>query len=166
VASPAGAGGATRIGAGALLRSAAAGEAFRAGPHLLVREPRAEERVVPLTGDCTVGRGRAADLRLADPSASRLHLRLRLDEGGASAEDLGSHNGLRVNGARTRGARRLRSGDRLEVGATVLRYLDPLEPAGTGASGPGAAPGRASAAGLAALACALLALAAAALAGG
>lgn len=120
--------GLTRIDAGALLRRAAAGEAAQAGPHLVIREPHAAERLVALAGACTVGRGRQAALRLADPSASRLHLRLRLDEAGASVEDLGSRNGLRVNGGRTQGLRRLRSGDQLEVGGTSLRYVDPLEP--------------------------------------
>jgi len=155
--------GRTRIDAGALLRRAASGEAARAGPHLVVREPGADERVVPLAGDCTVGRGSAVALRLADPSASRLHLRLRLDGDGASAEDLDSRNGLRVNGARARGRCRIRSGDELEVGETVLRYQDPLEPAGEVARGAGAGR-RPSAAWLTALAAGLLALAAAALA--
>jgi pSer/pThr/pTyr-binding forkhead associated (FHA) protein len=128
---PAGAGpGATRVDAGGLLRRAALGEAAQAGPHLVVREPRARERVVALAAGCTVGRGRLAALRLADPSASRLHLRLRLDAAGATVHDLGSRNGLRVNGGRARGRRRLRSGDELEVGETLLRYVDPLESCG------------------------------------
>ena len=122
--------GATRIDAGALLRRAAAGGTAQAGPHLVVCEPRAGVRVVALTRGCTVGRGRRAALQLADPSASRIHLRLQLDEAGASVEDLGSRNALRVNGGRARGRRRLRSGDELEVGETLLRYVDPLEPAG------------------------------------
>lgn len=126
--------GATRIDAGALLRRAAAGGTALAGPHLVVREPRAGERVVALTGDCTVGRGRRAALQLADPSASRIHLRLQIDQAGTSVEDLGSRNGLRVNGGRARGRRRLRSGDELEVGETLLRYVDPLEPAGAPAA--------------------------------
>lgn len=132
--------GLTRLDAAALLRRAEAGGAARAGPHLVVHEPRAGERVVALTGDFTVGRCGGAALQLADPSASRLHLRLRLDGAGAAVEDLGSRNGLRVNGGRARGLRRLRSGDVLEVGATRLRYVDPLEPA-TLQPGP-APPGR------------------------
>ncbi len=119
--------GATRFDAGALLRRAEVGAA-RAGPHLLVREPGEPERVVALTADCTVGRGAGAVLRLRDPSASRLHLRLRLDGAGTSAEDLSSRNGLNVNGRRWRGHRRLRSGDELEVGESRLRFVDPLEP--------------------------------------
>jgi pSer/pThr/pTyr-binding forkhead associated (FHA) protein len=117
----------TRVDAAALLRRAAAGGAALAGPHLLIREPRADLRVVALSHGCTVGRGEAVALRLDDPTASRFHLRLQVDEGGTSAEDLGSRNGLRINGRRARGLRPLRSGDRLEVGETVLRYVDPLE---------------------------------------
>lgn len=130
------AGGLTRLDAGALLRRAASGEGERAGPHLVIREPRAGERVVALTAGCTVGRGRLAALRLADPSASRLHLRLRLDAAGATAQDLGSRNGLRVNGGRARGRHRLRSGDELVVGETRLRYVDPLESSGQAAGHP------------------------------
>jgi pSer/pThr/pTyr-binding forkhead associated (FHA) protein len=152
--------GSTRIDAGALLRRAAEGGAVRAGPHLVVREPRAEERVVALHDDCTVGRGGAAALRLADPSASRLHLRLRLDQAGARVEDLGSRNGLRINGRNARGLRRLRSGDRLEVGRTLLHYVDPLEPAGPSAPPPGVGRRRPSCATLLATAAGLLALAA------
>jgi hypothetical protein len=136
--------GLTRLDAGAMLRRAAAGEAAQTGPHLIVREPHAGERVVALTGDCTVGRADSAALRLADPSASRIHLRLQLDGAGASVEDLGSRNGLRVNGGRARGRRRRRSGDQLEVGETYLRYVDPLEPAtaGAGRSDPARRPPR------------------------
>jgi hypothetical protein len=132
--------GATRLGACALLRLAETGRA-EAGPHLLVREPGAAPRVVPLTADCTVGRGAAAALRLSDPSASRLHLRLRVDAAGAFAEDLGSRNGLCVNGGRARGLRRLRSGDELEAGETRLRFVDPLEPGGQGGPGELVVPG-------------------------
>ena len=152
--------GATRIDAGALLRRAAAGGAAQAGPHLVVREPRGGARVVALTGDCTVGRGRRAALSLADPSASRLHLRLQVDGAGTSVEDLGSRNGLRVNGGRARGRRRLRSGDELEVGETLLRYVDPLEPIGAAPDRPGTERRRPPPATLLAVASGLLAAAA------
>jgi pSer/pThr/pTyr-binding forkhead associated (FHA) protein len=156
--------GATRIDAGALLRRAAAGGGAQAGPHLVVREPRALERVVALTGDCTVGRGREVALRLADPSASRLHLRLQVDAAGASVVDLGSRNGLRVNGGRARGLRRLRSGDRLEVGETLLRYVDPLQPIGEVVDGPRTGLPRPPTAALLAVTAGLLAASAVALA--
>jgi len=103
---------------------------------MVIQEPHLVERVVALTGACTVGRGRGAALRLADPSASRLHLRLQLDDAGAAVERLGSRTGSRATGRRARGPSRLRSGDRLVVGETSLRYLDPLEPAGASEPGP------------------------------
>jgi predicted component of type VI protein secretion system len=153
--------GGTRIEAGALLRRAAAVGSALAGPHLVIREPRTGERVVALDAGGTVGRGAAAALRLADPSASRLHLRLHVDAAGALVEDLGSRNGLRINGRSARGLRRLRSGDRLVVGETLLRYVDPLEQDGGGPAPPTRRPGPATLLGASA---ALLALAALALA--
>lgn len=156
--------GATRVDAGALLRRAAADGTALAGPHLVVREPRGGERVVALCQDRTVGRDASASLRLADPSASRLHLRLTVDGTGASVEDLGSRNGLRLNGRRVRGPRRLRSGDQLEVGESLLRYVDPLQPAAATASGPGRSRPHGETSRLLALAAALLLLAAALLA--
>ena len=48
----------------------------------------------------TVGRGRQADVMVDDPSLSRLHARLAVDpDGQLSIDDLGSTNGIFVNGA-------------------------------------------------------------------
>jgi hypothetical protein len=90
---------ATRLHAGALVRCALRGEAARALPHLLVRPPGGAERAVALPAELTVGRGPEAGLVIADGAASRLHARLRLaEDGSAAVEDLGSKNGLRLNG--------------------------------------------------------------------
>jgi pSer/pThr/pTyr-binding forkhead associated (FHA) protein len=51
---------------------------------------------------------------------------VRIAEGSATVEDLGSKNGLAVNGRRLRGARRLAPGDEIALGATTLAYSDPL----------------------------------------
>lgn len=126
--------GLTRIQAGALVRCARRGEAARAVPHLLVRPPGGGERAVALATELTVGRGPEAGLVIADGGASRLHACLRLSEDGAAAvEDLGSKNGVRLNGLPLGpGPAPLRPGDELLVGSTVLRYEDPLaEPAGS-----------------------------------
>lgn len=126
----------TRALAGALLRDAAAGRAAPIAPHLLVRTgPRAGERV-PLEGAKTLGRGRAADVRLPDAEASRVHARVRRTGGAVTVEDLGSKNGVRVNGVRVeRGPQPLRPGDEVAVGETVLAVMDPL-----GALAPAATP--------------------------
>jgi hypothetical protein len=48
----------------------------------------------------TVGRGRQADFMVDDPSLSRLHARLAVDQDGQiSVDDLGSTNGIFINGA-------------------------------------------------------------------
>jgi pSer/pThr/pTyr-binding forkhead associated (FHA) protein len=75
-----------------------------------------------------VGRGDEADLVLTDPDVSRLHLELVRDVDGTLARDLESKNGLEVNGKRLR-ERRLRHGDTIGLGATVLAYQDPAEEA-------------------------------------
>jgi pSer/pThr/pTyr-binding forkhead associated (FHA) protein len=131
--------GATRAGALALLRGAARGDALTAGPHLAVVEPGLPERIVPLSSDLTVGRSAGAGVRLTDPAASRRHLRLRSAHDGVAAEDLGSRNGLLLNGRRARGTLRLRHGDLLTLGETVIRFADPLA-AASGAGEPPPAP--------------------------
>ncbi|MEJ5914162.1 FtsK/SpoIIIE domain-containing protein [Pseudokineococcus sp. 1T1Z-3] len=55
--------------------------------------------VVPLPpGSWVVGRGQAADVRLADPRLSRRHLRVDVDRDGARVADLAATNGTRVDG--------------------------------------------------------------------
>jgi len=118
--------GGTRAAAGALLRVAAAGVEPVAGPHLLVLSgPSAGERLA-LGAEQTLGRGAGADVWIPDPLASRLHARVRIFAGGATVQDLGSKNGLAVNGRRLRGARTLAPGDEIALGGTTLAFSDPL----------------------------------------
>ena len=116
--------GGTRRAAEGLLRRATAGE--EPGPHLLILSgPEAGARF-SLGAEQVLGRGTGADLRIADPTASRLHARVRIAPSDASVEDLGSKNGLAVNGRRIRGACRLAPGDEIALGATTLAFSDPL----------------------------------------
>jgi pSer/pThr/pTyr-binding forkhead associated (FHA) protein len=109
----------TRVAAGALLRGRGLLE-----PHLLIVAGPGTGLALRLGKDQTVGRGRRADLRIPDPSASRLHLRLSRVDGRFVAADLDSKNGLRVNDRPCRGALALAAGDELSLGTTRLR----LEP--------------------------------------
>jgi pSer/pThr/pTyr-binding forkhead associated (FHA) protein len=120
--------GQTRVAAGALLRRVLGGDGARAGPHLLIRAPGCGERVVALDAELTVGRDPAAGLQLDDPGSSRRHACFRLGASGElTVEDLGSKNGLRINGRRLdQGPAALRPGDAVTLGQTSLRYLDPL----------------------------------------
>jgi hypothetical protein len=116
----------TRAAAAALLRDAAAGALPVAGPHLLVLtgpDAGARHALGPVQ---VLGRGRGADVRVADARASRRHARLRLDEAGAHLEDLGAKNGVRVNGVRLDGAPvPLRARDEIAIGDTLLALEDP-----------------------------------------
>ncbi|MCA9268203.1 MAG: FHA domain-containing protein [Planctomycetales bacterium] len=69
----------------------------------------------------TLGREGANRYRLRDTEVSRRHVEVRRDEEGYSALDLGSSNGTYLNGQRIESAR-LASGDRLQLGRTVLLF--------------------------------------------
>lgn len=112
----------TRTLAAALLRRAVAGE-IAAPAHLRILDGPMAGRRLPLGEEETLGRGAGATLRLPDPAASRMHLRLRVSRGSAEVRDLGSKNGAGVNGRRLgRRGRRLRPGDVLSLGSTRLAF--------------------------------------------
>ncbi|MCZ6544882.1 MAG: FHA domain-containing protein [Chloroflexi bacterium] len=79
----------------------------------------AESRELTL-GELVVGRQADCDIVLSDPQASRRHARIRVDEAAAVLEDLGSRNGVFVNGERVE-AVELQSGDEIRIGSTTLR---------------------------------------------
>ena len=67
-----------------------------------------------------IGRGSDADLRINDPGISRRHAMLNVAEDGTlSISDLGSTNGIVVNGQRVREAA-LAIGSRIEIGSTRM----------------------------------------------
>jgi pSer/pThr/pTyr-binding forkhead associated (FHA) protein len=83
----------------------------------------------PILGSVTVGRGPGSDISLPDPAVSRAHATVRLDGTTVVVEDLDSANGTAVNGKTIDSARRLDSGDVIEVGGTRLEVrIDTDEP--------------------------------------
>ena len=68
-----------------------------------------------------IGRSRDCDLQLADPNVSRRHAELRREAGAFWLVDLGSTNGVDVNGRR-QSRTKLKDGDRLTIGATELIF--------------------------------------------
>ena len=70
-----------------------------------------------------IGRGTEADLRINDPGVSRRHAEIRVRASGAILDvdivDLGSTNGIVVNGQRVREAQ-LSDGSRIEIGNTRM----------------------------------------------
>ena len=87
---------------------------------LVVQEGPGTGAQHPVDGVVTVGRDDSADLQLRDKAISRRHATLRVEGETAVIEDLGSRNGTFVNGDRVDDARRLREGDALQLGATIL----------------------------------------------
>jgi len=68
-----------------------------------------------------VGRSREADIVLNDPNVSRRHAELRREESGWHVVDLGSTNGIKVNGRRV-DQTGLRPGDQITIGVTDLTF--------------------------------------------
>lgn len=68
-----------------------------------------------------IGRSRDCDVVVSDPNVSRRHAEMHLDERGWTIVDLGSTNGIKVNGRRTDQAV-LRDGDRITLGLTDLSF--------------------------------------------
>jgi DNA-binding CsgD family transcriptional regulator len=71
-----------------------------------------------------IGRDATCEVHLEDPSVSRRHASLRVNERTVEVLDAGSRNGVQVNGQRIHHATRLKAGDIITVGTVRLRVLD------------------------------------------
>jgi Protein of unknown function (DUF3662)/FHA domain len=74
------------------------------------------------SGGGTIGRSRDCDIILDDVGVSRHHAEVRPGADGWTVEDLGSTNGVLVNGRNTRGAHPLQPGDRVQLGSTEMIF--------------------------------------------
>jgi pSer/pThr/pTyr-binding forkhead associated (FHA) protein len=83
-------------------------------------------------GTITIGRRKNCDLVLDDPQTSREHARVIVGEQSAAIQDLGSGNGVLVNGTRISGLQRLSEGDRIQIGVHTIEVLAHTEPASPG----------------------------------
>jgi len=92
-------------------------EAGRAAPAVL-RLPERDHRYL-------AGRADTCDLVIGDDQASREHASFERRWDGVFLTDLGSRNGVQVNGASVREAHRLRDGDSVRLGGVTLRMTDP-----------------------------------------
>jgi hypothetical protein len=82
------------------------------------------KRMVVSSGGAVLGRSRDCDVVLADPNVSRRHAEIRPDgSGGWTVHDLGSTNGVKVNGRRIDGPTALKTGDRLALGTADVRFV-------------------------------------------
>lgn len=76
-------------------------------------------------GEQLIGRGNDAAVQLDHPDVSRRHARLRVGREGVTVFDLGSKNGLSVQGKRVRDPVRLMHGHTITIGDLVLRLSHP-----------------------------------------
>jgi hypothetical protein len=96
-------------------------------PFLVYRTGDDRQMLVELTDDrdrLTIGRRESNDVALGwDTEVSRVHAALeRLGDDWTVADDGLSHNGTYVNGERLTSRRRLRDGDTISIGRTVIAF--------------------------------------------
>ncbi len=72
--------------------------------------------------EVVLGRSPDCQITIEDPLISRRHARIETDGTKAFIEDLGSRNGVRVNGRLVRGTQDLKDGDRIRLGTQELVF--------------------------------------------
>jgi ABC transport system ATP-binding/permease protein len=92
---------------------------------LIIVDDEGRRTVVPfIRQEITIGRQEGNTIRLTERNVSRHHARLLRQNGAILVEDLGSYNGVRVNGERIEGVVPLRGGDRVQIGDYQLAIDD------------------------------------------
>ncbi len=89
---------------------------------------RGRSAVIPGDGAFYCGRDAAAQLPIRDEMSSRRQFQIETQNGATYLRDLGSSNGTFLNGHQVRGAEPLTSNDRIQVGETIITYLDESKP--------------------------------------
>lgn len=73
-------------------------------------------------GETIIGRSADCHVTIEDPLVSRQHARIIIDGDLATFEDMGSRNGVRVNGVNVKKPTALRDGDRIRIGTQELVF--------------------------------------------
>src|SRR3954468_1871396 len=113
---------------------------------LIIEDDEGRKTVVPLVRDeITIGRQEGNTIRLTERNVSRRHARLLKENGHVLIEDLGSYNGVRVNGDKISGPTRIKEGDLVEIGDYDLgiqgKFEASLPTPGSGVRAPTLPPG-------------------------
>jgi hypothetical protein len=80
------------------------------------------KRLVVPAGGAVIGRSRDSDIVLDDSNVSRRHAEISPSGQSWLIQDLGSTNGVRVNGRQVNGPHPLESGDRIELGTVSVGF--------------------------------------------
>lgn len=103
---------------------------------LIIEDDEGRKTVVPLVREeITIGRQDGNTIRLTERNVSRRHARLVRNNGSVLIEDLGSYNGVRVNGEKIQGPTRIKEGDLVEIGDYDLGVEGKFDATATPAAG-------------------------------
>ena len=94
--------------------------------YLIIEKGLVGERVFPVETRVTIGSAPENDIHLSDPSVSRRHALVHVEDGRAVREDLGSSNGTYLNEIRVDKAL-LSNGDTLQIGKVTTWFLQEEE---------------------------------------
>jgi pSer/pThr/pTyr-binding forkhead associated (FHA) protein len=96
-----------------------------ARPHVfeVKQGPGLGQKFVLDANELILGRGEKATLTLDSEEVSRQHARLTRTDGEYTIEDLGSRNGIVLNGLKVHAAV-LRDGDQVQLGDVTLNYRE------------------------------------------
>jgi tetratricopeptide (TPR) repeat protein len=84
---------------------------------LIIEDDEGRRKVVPfLRDEITIGRQEGNTIRLTERNVSRQHARFVRHNGDVLLEDLGSYNGIRVNGQKIQEQTQIRVGDLVQIG--------------------------------------------------
>lgn len=103
----------------------------KAMPQLTIIPPQGEKRQIelPLEGGYQrrIGRDKHCDIIIREPSVSGEHALIEYRNGSYIIEDLGSTNGVKINGHTPMGASALFDGDKIRLGDVQIIYKEKVE---------------------------------------
>lgn len=98
--------------------------AFRRGQRVVKHVLRYKNHDIELSqGNFVIGRAASCQLSLDDPLVSRHHAQLTVQGQEITVEDLGSRNGVKVNGELIVGRHKVKDKDQILIGGQELKYL-------------------------------------------
>ncbi len=101
----------------------AASQASANGCLVVIYGQEMGRRVRVTTEPLIIGRSPRCEIQIDQESVSRNHCRVRFEGGEFLVRDMGSTNGTYVNDNLVEGDGRLRHGDQLKVGRTILKFI-------------------------------------------
>lgn len=93
-------------------------------PIIIVTAGDKEETYAVGNEPVTVGRSPASTIHIDDAASSRKHCMIKTSGEVTTIVDMGSANGTRVNGTKITREQVLRGGDVIQIGKTLLRFID------------------------------------------